>query len=209
MLDPICPGPSSAGVLHARVVRPPSPGASLESVDTESVREQNGVVAIVRDGSFLGVVAEREEQAIKAREALVALSRWTQTSTLPPQETLHEWLLSQPTQTFLIADGVGVAGDVFLLPMPEDAIHTLEATYTKPYHMHGAIGPSAALAQWSDGRLTVWTHSQAVATLRQALAEAFEIDPATVRVTHVVGPGYWHTTAPTMQLSTPLCWPAQ
>ena len=59
------------GMVHGRVVRPPRYGATLESVDEAAVKAMPGVIAVVRDGSFLGVVAEREEQAIKARAALV------------------------------------------------------------------------------------------------------------------------------------------
>ncbi len=68
------------GMLFGRVVRPPSPGAQLLSVDEAAVRRLPGVVAVVRDGSFLAVAAEREEQAIRAREALKKSARWRETA---------------------------------------------------------------------------------------------------------------------------------
>src|SRR3954469_20227174 len=72
------------GMLFGRVVRPPSPGASLVSVDENLVRKMPGVVAVVRDGRFLAVAAEREEQAIKARAALAKSAVWKESATLPP-----------------------------------------------------------------------------------------------------------------------------
>jgi len=72
------------GMVFGRVVRPPSPGATLKSVDLGPVRRMPGVVAVVRDGSFLAVAAEREEQAIKAREALKKSAVWNESATLPP-----------------------------------------------------------------------------------------------------------------------------
>ena len=78
------------GMLHGRVVRPPRYGATLESFDEAAVKAMPGVIAVVRDGSFLGVVAEREEQAIKARAALSASAKWTDGSELPgPQDHLR------------------------------------------------------------------------------------------------------------------------
>ena len=71
------------GMVHGRVVRPPRYGSTLESVDEAAVKAMPGVIAVVRDGSFLGVVAEREEQAIKAREALAKSAKWTLGPELP------------------------------------------------------------------------------------------------------------------------------
>jgi CO/xanthine dehydrogenase Mo-binding subunit len=183
------------GMLYGRVVRPPSPTARLESVD-ESRARRPGVVAVVRNGSFLGVMAEREEQATKAAEALRAGARWSDAETLPSQDELHAWLLAQPARSYRVVDGVPVEGPVEPIAAPAGAARTLAATYTRPYHMHASIGPSAALAQWTDGALTVWSHSQGVSVLRPALAQALAIDAETIRVVHVAGPGcYGHNGA--------------
>ncbi len=183
-------------MLYARVVRPPSPGGRLESVDDARVRRMPGVVALVRDGSFLGVVAEREEQAVKAMAALRVHTRWSDPPTLPTMDELHTWLLAQPARSFRVVDGVPVEGPIDPIEMPAGAVHTLQATYTRPYHMHASIGPSAALAQWADGGLTVWTHSQGVYLLRGALAQALGVQDDNVHVIHVEGPGcYGHNGA--------------
>ncbi len=181
------------GVLHARVLRPPSPAARLESLD---VSEIDGV-QIVRDGSFVGVLAEREEDAVMAREVLRRHAHWFEPATLPPQHALHEWLRSQPALSFRVVDGVAVEGEtVEQHERVAVAAHTVDATYTRPYHMHAAIGPSAALARWDDDTLTVYTHSQGVPILRVSLAEALGVSPAAVRLIHAPGPGcYGHNGA--------------
>ena len=75
------------GMAHGRVVRPPRYGSTLDSVDEAAVKAMPGVIAVVRDGSFLGVVAAREEQAIKAREALTKSAKWTAGPELPDPRT--------------------------------------------------------------------------------------------------------------------------
>src|SRR5258708_14002925 len=73
---------------------------------------------------------------------------------------------------------------------------TLNATYTRPFQVHGSIGPSCAVAQWREGKLTVWTHSQGVFPLRGYLAQVFAIDPANVHCIHAEGAGcYGHNGA--------------
>jgi nicotinate dehydrogenase subunit B len=184
------------GMLHGRVVRPPSPRARLESLDDTDVRRTPGIVAVVRDGSFVGVVAEREEQAVTAMTALRSGARWGEEPTLPLMSELHDWLRQQPARSYRVVDGVPVEGPIDPIKAPPDAAHTLQATYTRPYHMHASIGPSAAMAEWNEGSLTVWTHSQGVFLLRDALAQVLGVDSARVRAIHVEGPGcYGHNGA--------------
>jgi nicotinate dehydrogenase subunit B len=181
---------SRPGMLHGRVVRPPGPGGALEALELPDLPG----ATVVRDGSFLGVLAEREEQAVKAAEALYERARWRETAPLP--DTLSDWLPAQPAQSFRIVDGAPVDGPVEPPVVPAAAVQTVTATYTRPYQMHASIGPSAALAEWTDGRLTVWTHSQGVYVLRAALAEALGLEGEAIRVVHVVGPGcYGHNGA--------------
>ena len=71
------------GMLHARVVRPPSYGASLAQLDVSNIEKMTGVVKVIRDGNFLAVVAYREFQAIKAMRALSRVARWAEPATLP------------------------------------------------------------------------------------------------------------------------------
>jgi CO/xanthine dehydrogenase Mo-binding subunit len=183
-------------MLHGRVVRPPAYKARLVSVDEAAVRQMPGVVEVVRDGRFLAVAAEREEQAIWAREALIEKAVWNNQTDLPAQETLYDHLLTQPAQSTLIV--AGSATDVPIPPLqkPENAAQTLTATYTRPYHMHASLSPSAAVAQFVDGRLTIWSHSQGVPLLQKTIAQILEMDAADVRIIHAEGSGcYGHNGA--------------
>ena len=174
-------------MLHGRVVRPPRYGAKLEGFDDASAKALPGVIALVRDGSFLGVVTEREEQAIKARAALLKSAKWTGGRDLPDAEKIHEHLLSLPTVDRVIRDKQA--------PLPAGA-RMLEATYRKPYLSHASIGPSCALAEFRGSQLTVWTHSQGVVPLRGSLATVLKMPPTDVRCIHAEGAGcYGHNGA--------------
>ncbi|MFL5095523.1 MAG: molybdopterin cofactor-binding domain-containing protein [Xanthobacteraceae bacterium] len=184
------------GMLHGRVVRPPRYGAALESVDEATAKALPGVIAVVRDGSFLGVVAEREEQAVKAREALAKSAKWKAGPELPDPARIHAHLKSLPAKDDVI--GVKQA------PVPEGA-RRFAATYTKPYIAHASLGPSASLAEFRDGKLTVWTHSQGVFPLRAELVSALKLQPADVRCIHVEGSGcYGHNGADDVALDAAL-----
>jgi nicotinate dehydrogenase subunit B len=183
-------------MVHGRVVRPPRYGARLDNLDEAAIRALPGVVAVVRDGSFLGVVAEREEQAIKAREALIRTARWSGGSELPDPARLHEHLMELPTQSSVVSEKQGVIAP---------AAKTLEATYTRPYIAHASIGPSCAVAAFENGRLTVWTHSQGVFPLRRDLAKALKLDTEAVRCVHAEGSGcYGHNGADDVALDAAL-----
>jgi hypothetical protein len=171
-------------MVHGRVVRPPRYGARLDDIGETAARAVPGVVAVVRDGSFLGVVAEREEQAVKARDALIRAAKWSDGSELPDPARLHDDLMALPTQS-------SVVGEKQASVTP--AAQTLEATYTRPYIAHPSIGPSCAVAEYKDGTLTVWTHSHGVFPRRRDLAKALKLDVDAVRCVHLEGSGcYGH-----------------
>jgi nicotinate dehydrogenase subunit B len=183
-------------MVHGRVVRPPRYDARLDHLDEAPIRAMPGVVAVVRDGSFLGVVAEREEQAIKAREALVAAAKWTGGSELPDPARLHEQLMALPTQSSVVSEKKAVA---------PAAVRTLQATFTRPYIAHASIGPSCAVAEFDAGNLRVWTHSQGVFPLKRDLAKALKLDPEAVRCIHAEGSGcYGHNGADDVALDAAL-----
>ena len=188
---------SLPGMLHGRVLRPPGPGARLLLLDDAAVRAMPGVVGVVRDGSFVGVLAEGEDRASAAVDALRARARWSApTQAPPPASQVGAWLLGQETQSFLVVDGTPTTQPPSAPPAPTTAEHTLESTFTRPYLMHASIGPSAAMALWEGGRLTVWSHSQGVYVLRGAIADALGLDVANVRAVHVIGAGcYGHNGA--------------
>jgi nicotinate dehydrogenase subunit B len=174
-------------MVHGRIVRPPRYGARLDNVDEARVRAMPGVIAVVRDGSLLGVVAEREEQAIKAREALLRAAKWNGGSELPDPARLHEQLTALPTRSAVVSEKQAAVAP---------AARTLEATYTRPYIAHASIGPSCAVAVFENGRLTVWTHSQGVFPLRRDLGKALKLDTDAVRCVHAEGSGcYGHNGA--------------
>jgi CO/xanthine dehydrogenase Mo-binding subunit len=176
------------GMVHGRVIRPPSPGARLLELDEAALKRLPGIVALVRDGNFLAVAAEREEQAIRAREAVARAAHWEERATLPPEgEALYEQLMATDVPALSVARRSTPA---------QPAHTTLQATYTRPFQGHASIGPSCALAQWSGEKLTVWTHSQGVYPLRGDMARAFGVDPKLIRCIHAEGSGcYGHNGA--------------
>jgi nicotinate dehydrogenase subunit B len=183
-------------MVHGRVVRPPRYGARLDDLDETEARAIAGVIAVVRDGSFLGVVAEREEQAIKARQVLRRAARWSGGTELPDPTRLHDQLMALPTQTSVVSEKQAAASA---------AARTFEATYTRPYIAHASIGPSCALAEFTNDRLTVWTHSQGVFPLRRDLAKALKLDAEAVRCVHAEGSGcYGHNGADDVALDAAL-----
>jgi nicotinate dehydrogenase subunit B len=185
-------------MVFGRVVRPPSPGAKLLSVDEAAIRRLPGVVAVVRDGSFLGVATEREEQAIQAREALRKSARWKETASLPPSgDALYRQLMSGPAPAETVVEKTS--------PVAAAPVKTIEALYTRPYQAHASIGPSCAVAQWQDGKLVVWTHSQGVFPLRAELAKVFGLAPQDIRCIHAEGAGcYGHNGADDVALDAAL-----
>jgi nicotinate dehydrogenase subunit B len=175
------------GMVHARVVRPPSYGAQLTDCDISVVQGLPGVIKVVRDGNFLAVVAKKEFQAVKAMTSLSATAKWKEIATLPKQDDLRRVLVSLPSQDKTI----------FQRGNPASAGQkTLEATYTRPYQSHGSIGPSCAIAQFVNDTMTVWTHTQGVYPDRQGIADMLRVPQAAVRCIHVEGSGcYGHNGA--------------
>jgi nicotinate dehydrogenase subunit B len=174
-------------IVHARVVHPPSYGAHLRSVETEAVERMPGVLKVLRDGSFLAVIAEREFQAIKAMDALALLAHWDETTSLPDAADLYDWVRGAPAKDFTILERrAGAAAGA----------RSLEATYHRPYQMHASIGPSCAVAFAEGEHLTVWTHSQGVYPLRKSLAEMLNVPADRIRCIHMEGAGcYGHNGA--------------
>ena len=175
------------GMVHARVVRPPSYGARLRELRTAEVDKMPGVLKVVRDGSFVAVVAEHEFEAIVAMRALAAAARWDERASLPDQADLYSYLQSLPADIIVDLDKEASAGA---------AVRRVEASYRRPYQMHGAIGPSCAVGLFKDGTLTVWTHSQGVYPLRKSIAEMLRVPEDRVQCVHVEGSGcYGHNAA--------------
>ena len=185
------------GMVHARVVRPPHYHARLRDLDA-AVRARVAAdgIKVVRDGSFLAVAAADEYAAVRAVERIAAAARWDTGGGLEPQD-VFERITANVRVSLPVVDGVPRNEPVpEAEPAPPDALTTLQARYERPYQMHGSIGPSAALALFEDGRLSVWTHSQGIYPLRASMAEALGMEPDSVRLVHVPGAGcYGHNGA--------------
>ena len=185
-------------MVHGRVVRPPHYNATLVTVNNEeAVAQMPGVLKVVRDGSFLAVIAEREDQVVQAMEVLQTNAVWEGASSLPAQETLFDNLLNQPDQAFLVVEGTPVTDPIPPLAEPSaETAHTLAATYYRPYHMHASLGPSAAVAHLEGGQLTIWTPAQGVFPPRAVVAQVLGMAEEDIRVIHQEGAGcYGHNGA--------------
>ena len=190
-------------MAHGRIVRPPNPNANLIHFDPPSLNDLPGVIKIYHSGSFIGVVAEREEQAINAARKLATSAQWKQNDHFP--QNIYDHLLSQQDQPRLVIDGTPTDDPIPSIKSPPNAKQTLEATYYKPFHMHGSLGPSAALAHFIDDHLHVISHSQAVHSLRGALAQVLDMPETSIRVQHQEGSGcYGHNGADDVALDAAL-----
>lgn len=176
------------GMLHGRVARPPSYQAKLVGLDEAEVRTLPGVVAVVRDGSFIGVIAGREEQAIRALTRLKRIARWEESTVLPETQD-PRFLLREAAEDEVISEKADAAAAT-------RAAKTLEAEYTRPYIAHASIGPSCAVARFDNDHCTVWTHSQGIYPLRRDLAATLGVEERRVTAIHMDGAGcYGHNGA--------------
>ena len=177
------------GQLYARVVRPPSPGARLLSVDQAPASALSAVVAVVRRGSFLGVVARREEEAVRAAELLRRTAQWQEQEGLPGQQTWRQQLVHQPAEDLEVDRRSDRKAQ-------ERVVEVFHASYSRPYLAHASLGPGCATARWDGTALSVWTHSQGIYPLRRALASSLGVAPEDITVQHVAGAGcYGHNSA--------------
>jgi len=177
------------GMLHGRVVRPlyagvdagAFVGTSLIAVDEASVRDIPGLIAVVRIGDFVGVVAEREENAIKAA-AQLKLS-WKPTPTLPDLKDIETALRANPStpRTLLDKGNVDMAIAGAAKPMPR--------TYVWPYQMHASIGPSCAVADYQESAIRVWSGTQNPHLLRADLALLIEKPESEIEVIRLEAAG--------------------
>jgi nicotinate dehydrogenase subunit B len=172
-------------MLHGRVVRPPSAGAKLEKVDENAVKDIPGVVQVVRDGNFLGVVASNEWAAIKAAMKLKEAASWSKWEGLPEQSKLYEHVRATKVVKSDATSNLGNTAEA----MGKPDVKKLAATYDFAINTHGSIGPSCAVAEFKDGKLTSWSSSQATHDLRKQFAEMFGIAPENVRCLYLEGAG--------------------
>ncbi|MGE3248400.1 MAG: molybdopterin cofactor-binding domain-containing protein, partial [Beijerinckiaceae bacterium] len=186
-----------AGVLHGRVLRPPSPAAVLKNFDEARAKAVPGVTAIVRDGSFVGIVAESEYAANTAIDKLRADCAWTETSSLPDEYNLSAWLRCVPADSNVVASRDSSAS--------AEVAKTVRRDFTRPFVAHASIGLCCAAAEWNNGKLHVWAHCQGIYNLRSDLALVFKLQPDDVVVEHMEGAGcYGHNGADDVGLDAAL-----
>jgi len=176
------------GMLHGRWIHPASIGARLIKIDEASIASLPGLVKIVVDQNFVGVVCEREEQALRAARDLKI--EWQTATPLPAMSELAETLRKIPSND----RPAGSAGDVDAAF--STAAKTLNATYHWPYQLHASIGPSCAVADVKSDGATIWSSTQGAHQLRPTIAQLLGISSAEVRVIYTEAAGcYGHNAS--------------
>jgi nicotinate dehydrogenase subunit B len=175
------------GMLHGRVVRPPHARATLVSVDERSIADVP-MAHLVRKGTFVGVVAAREEDAIKAAKALAV--KWNATPVLPDASKLFDRFKAEAT----------TSRDVAMTGNPDATLRAasrvVRSRYTWPFQMHASLGPSCAVADVKDGKATVWSSTQGAHQLCAPIAALLGLSAENVHVIFTEGSGcYGHNGA--------------
>ena len=169
------------GMLHARLVRPPNPVAKLISLDEDSVKDIPGLVNVFQHGNFIGVVAEREEQAIQAARQLKV--EWHEAAAYPRMQDLFTTLRNQPTEDNTLLE----KGD--FKKAFADAAKQLHSTYYQPFHAHASIGPSCAVADVNGDQVTVWASTPGPYPLSGALAQLLNLPAENIHLIFMEGAG--------------------
>jgi len=169
------------GMLHGRVVRPPAVGATVVSVDEGSVRGVPGLVKVVVRKNFVGVVAEKQPQAVQAAANLKVI--WSRGGGLPAQKDFYDYIRSQPSRDVMMVDSQDVEEKL------AHATAVLKATYCHPYQAHGSVGSSCAVADVRADNATVWSPTQSVYPTRSGVATLLGLPLEKVRVVFVRGSG--------------------
>ena len=170
------------GMLHGRVVRPPyvgfdngpHVGRSLIAVDEKSIADLPGIVGVVVEGDFVGIVATREEEAAEAARRLKV--EWREPPPIPDLNDPEEALRGNPARPRVLTDKGNVERAI------EGAARRFDRSYVWPYQMHGSIGPSCAVADWTPDALTVWSGTQNPFPMRRDLALLLDMPEEAISV---------------------------
>jgi CO/xanthine dehydrogenase Mo-binding subunit len=186
------------GMLHGRVLRSEISAAKLVDFREDGARAVAGLIAIVHDGNFAGVVSETEDGAVAALEALRKGAKWSAGQTLPDEDRLAAFLKAEPSELTVIDKRTATAAG--------EKQRTIRRQYVRPYIAHASIAPSCAMAQWTaEDRVHVWTHSQGVYLLRADLALVLKLPVENITVEHMEGAGcYGHNAADDVALDAVL-----
>ena len=169
------------GMAHGRVVRPPTVGATVESVDESSVSSMPGFVKVVVKKDFVGVVFEKQWQAVQAANQLKVA--WKPGPKLPPQASFYDHMRKLPSRDTFLVDSKDVDATL------AKAAQVVRSTYLHPYHMHASIGASCAVADVKADSATVWSPTQGVYPQRDSCAMVLGMKPQQVKVIYSRGSG--------------------
>jgi len=169
------------GMVHGRVVRPPTVGATVVSVDERSISGLPGFIKVVVRKDFVGVVFEKQWQAVQAANRLKAA--WQRGPALPPQATFHDHMRTLPSRDTLLVDSKDVDARL------TSAAQVVRSTYLHPYQMHGSVGASCAVADVKADSATVWSPTQGVYPQRDSCALLLGMPKDKVTVIYSRGSG--------------------
>jgi nicotinate dehydrogenase subunit B len=172
------------GMLHGRVVRPGVADSRPLTVDDSSIADIPGIVRVVQEGSFIGVVATTEWSAIQAAKKLKVT--WSAPETKLPANREEVFAYLKNTKSY---DDQIVADQGNLQTGFAEAGKTFEATYRWPFQMHGMLGPSCAVADVREGQATIWTGTQGPFRTRKEVANLLKYSEKNVRIVYVEGAG--------------------
>ena len=177
-------------MVHARVVRAPTYGSKLVHADDSRIKEEiPGLLKTIVNGSFIAVIAQEEYQAVKAERYLRDYIEWSSPASFPLSENLYSHIkkIADPTEE------VKNKGDFDSAMANHDL---LKRSYTKPYIKHASMGPACGIARYDADVLQVWSHSQGIYPLREALASMLDLPSDKIHMISVPGAGcYGHSTA--------------
>ena len=177
-------------MVHASVLHPPVYKSKLVSIDLDTIKDQEGILKVIEDGSFVAVIAKREYQAVKAWQQLKESSKWESPKLGPLSEALFEDMKANANPPQMVEDSPGISGKI------NSSFKKIKAEYLRPYHMHASTGPSCAVAKWNDDTLTVWSPTQGVYPLQNSLSDLFGLAKEKIRCIGMPGSGcYGHNGA--------------
>lgn len=180
------------GMVHAKVIRPPSTGGKLQAIETSRAELVNGFLTLVREGDFVAVVAESPHSAERAAEAVRA--RWDEPSSSASDWSLPSLLLESAAKPVVLQE-LGSIDDVLA---SSDIV--VESTYFAPYVANAQMEPSAAVASWDREGLTVWSASRGPFAERAQLSDSLDVPEEKIRVISQTVGGSFGTKTPTVSL---------
>ncbi|MFN3745259.1 MAG: molybdopterin cofactor-binding domain-containing protein [Hyphomicrobiaceae bacterium] len=172
-----------AGMMHGRTLDPPASGRHLEAFDEAALKRDFPDIKLVRDGSFVGIIADREDVVVRAIARARRLATWSQGHKVPA--LMREAIAADSSAPEIVFE----KGDV-----ARAGGRRITTEIERPYLAHASIAPSCAIARWRVDALEIYSHSQAVHDMRAPLAKALGIAPEKVVVIHAAGAGtYGHS----------------